>query len=235
MKDRRISKRLLSMQVAEGIRDMIIEEALAPGDRLPTEQELADRFGVSRISLREATRVLAFLGVIDSAPKRGMTVGTFDMARVGDMLSFHWQLTSAPVEDLVKARAVIEVGCLSFAMERICNDDALHGKLLALAQELESNEPPNNFFETDMEFHRELVAAGGVAALLPFTDILNTFFQRFHDTVVSLSPTTTTARPHTHLLELLREGRLADAEAHLRDHMQAVLTAQEKLIPASTG
>ena len=71
-----------STLVAEKIKDLIIEQELRPGDRLPTEQELADRFGVSRISVREATKALGFLGIIDSAPRRGLTVGSLDMSRV---------------------------------------------------------------------------------------------------------------------------------------------------------
>jgi len=70
-----IERTQLSEMVASRIRDHIIEHSLGEGDRLPTEHELADQFGVSRGSIREATKALGFLGIIRSAPRRGLTVG----------------------------------------------------------------------------------------------------------------------------------------------------------------
>ena len=51
--------------VAERLKSYIIEEDLVPGDRLPNETELAETFGVSRLSLREATKSLEFLGIVE--------------------------------------------------------------------------------------------------------------------------------------------------------------------------
>ena len=50
--------------VADRLRAFISHENLKPGDRLPTETQLAVRFGVSRLSLREATKWLEFLGIV---------------------------------------------------------------------------------------------------------------------------------------------------------------------------
>ena len=72
----------LSEMVAHKIKEMIIDQSLKPGDRLPTEHEMAQRFGVSRVSVREATKALAFLGIIHSAPRRGKTLGEVDMQQV---------------------------------------------------------------------------------------------------------------------------------------------------------
>ena len=58
--------------VAGRLKDLIAEGNLQPGDRLPTETELATRFGVNRLSLREATKALEFLGIVEAKPGRGL-------------------------------------------------------------------------------------------------------------------------------------------------------------------
>src|SRR3984957_7538286 len=99
-----IERRNLSEVVADRIRQYIIDNRLKPGDRLPTEQELSDRFGVSRVSTREATKALGFLGIIDAAPRRGLVVGQIDMKRVTSYLSFHLAIADFPRAQLLDAR-----------------------------------------------------------------------------------------------------------------------------------
>ena len=57
--------------VADRLKTFILEGDLKPGDRLPTEAELATRFGVSRPSLREAIKSLEFLGIVEARRGRG--------------------------------------------------------------------------------------------------------------------------------------------------------------------
>src|SRR5260221_6761328 len=99
-----IARRKLNEVVAERIRQYILDNDLKPGDRLPTEQELSERFGVSRVSTREATRALGFLGIIDAAPRRGLVVGQIDMKRLSSYLGFHLAISNFPLGPLLDAR-----------------------------------------------------------------------------------------------------------------------------------
>jgi len=65
----------MRVQVSEQIKQFIIERKLMPGDRLPTENQLAETFGISRLSVREATKTLEFLGIVESKTGVGLTVG----------------------------------------------------------------------------------------------------------------------------------------------------------------
>ena len=82
--------------VLSRLRKYIVDESLRPGDRLPTETELAARFGVSRLSLREATKSLEMLGIVQAKPGRGLTVGHVNMDRVTEYLGFHPALKTSP-------------------------------------------------------------------------------------------------------------------------------------------
>ena len=66
-----IQRRPASEQVEEAIKRYILENNLKPGDTLPTETEMAEMLGTSRTTVREALRVLQFLGVIKTKQRIG--------------------------------------------------------------------------------------------------------------------------------------------------------------------
>jgi len=78
-------------QAAEQIKVLIDSEQLIPGDRLPTESELAKTLGISRLSVREATRALEYLGIVEVKTGVGLTVGsqTADVDRLRHRVSSH--------------------------------------------------------------------------------------------------------------------------------------------------
>ena len=95
---------------------------------------MVERFGVSHTVVREATKALDFLGIIDAAPRRGMVLDKFDFDRVSDYFGFHFALSDYPKDKLLKSRAVIETGALSYTMEAMKKDPALYPRLLELAE-----------------------------------------------------------------------------------------------------
>ncbi len=159
---RPIARQKLGDIVADRIKDYIIEHQLVEGDRLPTEQQLASMFGVSRLSVREATGALAFLGILRSAPRRGLTIGKVDMERVSSYLGFHIAVTGYPRSELVRARMVVESGALSEAVERIASDEQFYQRLVGLNQRLKAAEDMDAFIAGDMAFHKELIACSRV-------------------------------------------------------------------------
>lgn len=60
--------------IAEHLKSMILEGTLKPGDRLPTEEQLCQHFGVSRTTLRESVQMLRVTGLLDVSPGRGSYV-----------------------------------------------------------------------------------------------------------------------------------------------------------------
>ena len=88
-------------QAAEEIKRYIVDRQLAPGDRLPTENQLAEDFGISRLSVREATKALEFLGIVESKTGVGLTVGQIDLGRVTDHLGFHPALHQGDPQQLI--------------------------------------------------------------------------------------------------------------------------------------
>jgi GntR family transcriptional regulator, transcriptional repressor for pyruvate dehydrogenase complex len=110
--------------IADSIREDILSRRLVPGDRLPVETELADRFGVSRSTVREALRELASQNLVETT--RGATGGTFvvlprpeNLARslaVGiEMLAGSTELH---VDEMLEARELLEIPAVRLAASR---------------------------------------------------------------------------------------------------------------------
>src|SRR5262245_25478223 len=121
-----ISRPSLSDEIVAKLKQLIRDDALKPGDRLPTESELAERFGVSRISIREATRTLRHLGIIRARQKTGLTVGELDLSRFSECLDFHATVANYPDAQLLKARTAIEFGVLPFVIKKMKSDPSIY-------------------------------------------------------------------------------------------------------------
>ena len=125
----KIRRKRLSEELAAQLRKYIIDNGLKPGDPLPTENEMVERFGVSHTVVREATKALDFLGIIDAAPRRGMVLDEFSFDRVSEYFGFHFALCDYPKDKLLGSRAVIEMGTLPYTMKAMKKDPDLYARL----------------------------------------------------------------------------------------------------------
>lgn len=148
---------------------MLATGELAPGQRLPGEIELSDRFGLSRSSLREAQKMLVAVGVLESQPGGRLTVSDLSAPKLMTGLSMVVPLL--PLERLLELfplRQVLESHVTAQATVRM-SDEELR-QLSSLAEEvaaLSVNDP--SFEERDQDFHLRIIEAAGdpmIAALL---------------------------------------------------------------------
>lgn len=110
--------------ISDSIRDDILSRRLVPGDRLPVETDLADRFGVSRSTVREALRELASQNLVETT--RGATGGTFVVVPRPDHLARSLAVgiemlaggTDLNVAEMLEAREILEIPAARFASAR---------------------------------------------------------------------------------------------------------------------
>lgn len=137
---------------------LIARGALKPGDRIPSEKQLCDQFGVGRTSVREALRSLSGMGILES--RAGF--GTF-VAKSSDRClerAFQWGLllNSKVVEDLVETRLTLESHAASLAATRATKEN-LRTLEEAISGMQKSVSNPERYLEFDMAFHLELARA----------------------------------------------------------------------------
>ncbi|NEB81395.1 GntR family transcriptional regulator [Streptomyces sp. SID14478] len=130
-------------RVLATLRDDIIGGRLRPGDRL-VERDLADRFGVSRVPVREAIRALLAEGFVTYETPRRAVVRT---------------LTRADVTELFELREALEVYATGLAAERATRDDLAHlEELLALAARATHDDEAETITDVNTRFHDRLLA-----------------------------------------------------------------------------
>jgi GntR family transcriptional regulator, transcriptional repressor for pyruvate dehydrogenase complex len=107
-----VEQRRTFEQILLQIEEAIIDGRLKPGDKLPPERDLAQTFGVSRASVREALRVLEMFGVIVARRGTGPEAGSIVADSAGNglesALRLHVGLRRIPASDVVAVRAVLE-------------------------------------------------------------------------------------------------------------------------------
>lgn len=205
--------------VAEKLSAFIAGKGLRPGDRLPTETALAEQFGVSRLTLREATKALEFLGLLESKPGVGLTVGQVCFRRVAEYLGTHTDLRDATASQLVETRLIIESGVLPHVMGRMREDPSVYESLARINDDLRRADDLAVWVDRDIALHRRLVECGGLSPLLAINDLLTAFFRRFRETVRK-ADWKSGIGSHARLLDALRDGDLDAARAELTTHIR---------------
>lgn len=207
-------------QAAEQIKQYIVSERLVPGDRLPTETQLAETFGISRPSLREATKSLEFLGILEARSGVGLTVGRIDMERVTEHLGFHPGLLHVDPQQLIDSRTILETGVLPHVARNMAGDASIESRLRGLVEEFRAARDLKTWIALDIRFHRTLLESSGLQPLVAFGDLLHVFFQRFRESVKK-AEWRDGIESHRRLVDLLSAGNVADATTELRRHIES--------------
>lgn len=161
-----VSSGRISAQIADQIQSAIRGGQLEPGDRLPPERELAERFGVSRVTVRDALRSLEVLGLVEI--KVGASGGAFVRSPgtevVGEGLTNLMLLSSLDPKAIAETRLMIELGTVALVTARASEEDiqSLH-KVVSEGQEaLERGE-----YDTKLsrQFHALLAESAGNDAI----------------------------------------------------------------------
>jgi GntR family transcriptional repressor for pyruvate dehydrogenase complex len=166
-------RRNASDHIAQEIRVYIQREALAPGDRIGTEQDLAREFGVSRPTLREALRLLSSAHLIRASqgPGGGIFVARTANEGIGRSLSesIDTMLTTETVSlhELLTTRTFLEVPLAGVAAQQI-DADAIAVLEEAIAEAEAHMGDHAEFVRWDARFHRTLAKAAGNELLLAF-------------------------------------------------------------------
>jgi len=183
-----IVKASISRQIAEQLRSAIINGHFKIGERLPTEDELAQRYGVSRPSVREALKRLAAQNLVRA--RRGPTGGNFvvqpSYGELAESLSGAATLLvgmdALGIEEIIEARRILQGSCLEQAVTN-ANEQHLYNIEQALLRQQDPAISDEEFCRADVAFHRALVDATDngmlrfvmytvIEALIPVTNMV---------------------------------------------------------------
>ena len=148
----------LSDKVAEMMLETILSNRLDVGDRLPSERELGDQFGVSRTVVREAVRELVAKGVIEVRSGSGLRVAAVDAAAVSESMSLFLRGGALDFEKVHEVRTLLEVHIAGLAAERAGPEDVAALRAVDERMRAESGDV-EAAARDDLEFHRVIALA----------------------------------------------------------------------------
>jgi DNA-binding FadR family transcriptional regulator len=141
----------------------VLGNGTAPGVTLPDETALSEQFGVSRTVVREAIKVLASKGLVETRPKVGTQVRPRRYWNLLDSDVLVWRYEAGPdegfLEDISEVREIIEPPAASFAAERATTDEV--AEILAWCDRMEdaAAEDGDDYIDADMAFHTAILDA----------------------------------------------------------------------------
>jgi GntR family transcriptional repressor for pyruvate dehydrogenase complex len=162
-----LEKQKLPEDIVRRLLLMIEEGKLRPGEKLPSERELAALLQVSRPSLREALRALSIMNVVEIRQGAGTYITDLEPDLLVEHLDFVFALSDATYLDLLEARKIVEVGLCGLAAQRI-TDEEIAELDLCLKESIESVGDSSHFFQTDLRLHETIAGAARNMSLSRF-------------------------------------------------------------------
>jgi len=230
-----IAPKRLADTIVEQLETMILEGTLQPGQRLPPERTLAEQFGVSRPSLREAVKRLVAKGLLVSRQGGGNFVTEKLGTSFSDPLVQLLQSHPEAHRDLLEFRRTLEADCAYYAALRATDVD--RERLAQAWAELAScyQNPPENTIEVeaaaDAGFHLAIAEASHNAVLLH--TMRNLFHMLKHNIVTSIGGLYARENDtrqgllaqHQRLFQAIMEGQAEQARGIAGDHIAFVQSA----------
>jgi DNA-binding FadR family transcriptional regulator len=205
---------------AESIGRRIVSGSWKPGSVLPSFDQLADEFSVSRLSVREAMRALAAKGLVDSRPRRGTVVRPrSDWSRLDpDVLA--WQIGDLPnaafVRSLFEARTIIEPEAAALVALR-ATEEVLAAIDRAFQVMATTDPSSRESIEADVAFHQAILTGTGNELIAAFAPAIGTWLKVAFGVQRSARPSQENFVPqHGAILQAIKRGDPEGARASFR-------------------
>jgi GntR family transcriptional repressor for pyruvate dehydrogenase complex len=156
------SQKSLAQQVTDELQRLMLTGKLREGEKLPSERELCELFGVSRTVVRESIRILQTKGLLEVKPGIGSIVRSPSSSQVIEGLSLLIQSKAngadISLDAVCEVRSLLEVQIARMAAERATREDI--EEIQRIIDDLESRvNLPAKFYERAVDFHRSLALA----------------------------------------------------------------------------
>jgi GntR family transcriptional repressor for pyruvate dehydrogenase complex len=211
----------LSDKVADTMLETILSRKLEVGERLPSERELGEQFGVSRTVVREAVRALVAKGLIEVRSGSGLRVAAVDAATVSESMGLFLRGGTLDFAKVHEVRRMLEVHIAGAAAERRTDDDVaamseVCGQMEAALDDVEAASLH------DLEFHRAIARATHNELYLVLLDSIGRALIDIRRENLSAGSGDETVRLHRAILDRIAAGDVSGARSAMSQHLDSV-------------
>lgn len=211
-------------QTISFLTDAITRRELRPGDKIPTEFELAEKLGVSRNTVREAVKTLVFMGVLEirrpegTFVRSGFTESLIDPMVYGIILN-----QDDSFEGLLQLREIMEVGAMRLVIEKASDEEieSLRGLLSKLEEACKAENPDvDTIFDADNAFHDAINVLSGNQMVNRISSIVRTLTHAMRyesvEVMVGKDDAETLYAAHEKIFDVLKKRSLNDLNHVIR-------------------
>jgi len=205
---RKIDNKTVVEQVVKQIIDNITAGELKPGDRIETENELSEKLGVGRNSVREAIKVLSALGLLKVKRGDGTYISEAGSLSIFDSLIYSLVLENSSKDQIIELREIIEIDILETAARKATDEDIKKAEeILEKFNVSFKNKDYRAAAELDLQFHFTLADMSYNPLLSRIAKtILQLFFSSIEKTLKFYEATKGTShQTHGKMIEILKK------------------------------
>ena len=213
----------IKKKIISALRDLINFKNLEPGDKLPSERMLSEKFNVSRGNLRDALQTLEYYGLVKSIPQSGTFVADIGITALNGMIDDILSLPAPSFKELVEARIFIELKGVKLAAIRRTTDDLvrMENALKVYSDKVKAGE---DAVQEDLLFHLAIARASGNPNLNTFMlkitpEIINNF-EKHH--VCDKDTAFIGIEEHNAIIHAIRENDPDAAKDAMKKHFKAL-------------
>jgi GntR family transcriptional repressor for pyruvate dehydrogenase complex len=212
------------------IKELLISGQLQPGDKLPPERKLSEKFGVSRTYVRDAIRKLEFYGILKTRPQSGTFVSSMGVSALESLISDVLKIDGYSFLSLVETRQLLELSSVAHACERHNDEDILQLEI-SLNNYLEKAQNKVRAVEEDLMFHltiaelsKNKVLKSLLLIIIP--DILSNY------AVFNVCETVTdkALKEHIILFEQIKNRDCEGAKETMNNHLEGVMNFAKSIV-----
>ena len=223
--DEKIYQKTVVEQVMDRLKVLITSGTYKVGDKIPTEQELAERFGIGRSSIREAIKIFQHLGILESrVPK-----GTFlqPRSRIStEAITWALLLGDDDMWEIIELREVIEQRAFARLMSRRESDPAAFCQVVDELQKVIQNMAKavrdnslDDLVTADLSFHSTIINQGGNKLFTDILKTLNSFMrEEIRKTFTEMDDLMDVSRDHQQILDMMTSEDVEKATARHNAH-----------------
>jgi len=218
-------------KIISQIRTLITSGELNPGDKLPPERKLAEKFGVGRSVVRDAIRKLEFYGIVKTLPQSGTVIEGLGLVALESLITDVLDMADIDFASLVETRALLEVKAAGRAAERRTGDDiiALQNALAAYEAKVKQGQTA---VEEDLLFHIKIAEASGNTVLKSLMMIITPDILKSFTTlkVCKDGRSLIALGEHQEILDFIIAKDQEGAEEAMRQHLDDIITFSKQRI-----
>lgn len=205
------------------IKEWINFKNLEPGDKLPSERMLSEKFEVSRSNIREAIQKLEFYGILESIPQSGTFVANIGVIAINGIMDDILRLEEPDFKSLVETRILLELKTVRLAATRRTEEnlEQIKAALEAFMQKVLNGE---DAVQEDLLFHLAIAKASGNSTIntmmLIITPEIITNFGKYH--VCDENQALLGIQEHKAIYEAIMDQNPALAKQKMKEHFKAL-------------